>query len=238
VAALVADAARICGLPEENVVAVRRAGLLHDIGLHGVPATILDKPGPLTATEWERMRLCSYYTERVLTRPEALRRVGSIAALAHERMDGSGYHRGLSGPATPATARVLAAADTYRAMTEPRPHRPALTAKAAAVALRAEVRAGRVAARASDAVLEAVGAARPRRRTGPAGRTPREVQVLVAIARGASTGQVARTLGITPKTAATHIERIYTKTGAPSRSTATLFAVRHGLLDALSPLDS
>src|SRR5262249_55924368 len=69
VAALAADAASLAGMPTDYVTAVRRAGLLHDIGLHGIAATILDKPGPLTATEWERMRLSSYYTERVLARP-------------------------------------------------------------------------------------------------------------------------------------------------------------------------
>jgi len=72
---------------------------------------------------------------------------------------------------------------------------------------------------------------------GPAGLTPREVEVLSLIARGASTRQVAASLGITPKTAGTHIERIYAKTGASTRSTATLFAMQHGLLDTLDPVD-
>ncbi len=76
-----------------------------------------------------------------------------------------------------------------------------------------------------------------RRRTGPAGLTPREIEVLSLIARGASTRQVAQRLFITPKTAETHIERIYAKIGASTRSTATLFAMQHGLLDTLDPLD-
>jgi DNA-binding NarL/FixJ family response regulator len=63
------------------------------------------------------------------------------------------------------------------------------------------------------------------------------VEVLILIARGASNRQVARALGITPATAGTHIERIYTKIGASTRSTATLFAMQHGLLDTLEPLD-
>jgi DNA-binding CsgD family transcriptional regulator len=122
-------------------------------------------------------------------------------------------------------------------MTEPRPHRPALSAKQATAALRADVRAGRLAADAVDAVLGAAGEATPRRRTGAAGLTPREVEVLALVARGASTREVARRLGISPKTAGTHLERIYLKTGATTRSTATLFAVQHGLLDTLEPLD-
>jgi DNA-binding NarL/FixJ family response regulator len=73
---------------------------------------------------------------------------------------------------------------------------------------------------------------------GPAGLTSREIEVLLLIARGATNRQVARTLGISPKTAGTHIERIYTKTGASTRATATLFALQHGLLDTLQPLDS
>jgi HD-GYP domain-containing protein (c-di-GMP phosphodiesterase class II) len=233
VADLAADAANATGLPPGDVVAVRRAGLVHDIGLHGVPVTILDRAGPLSTTEWERVRLSAYYTERVLARPAGLARIGSIAALAHERMDGSGYHRGLTGSAIPRTGRILAAACAYRAMIEPRAHRPAIASTQAAATLRAEVRAGRFDAEAVDAVLAAAGAGRRKRVSGPAGLTPREVEVLTLIARGATTGDVARRLGISPKTASTHIERIYTKTGASSRSTATLFALRNGLLDPL-----
>lgn len=236
VARLAATAADTAGLPADDVTAVRRAGMLHDVGLHGVPASVLDKPGPLTATEGERIRAHSYYTERTLARVPGLTRSAEIAGLAHERLDGSGYHRGLSGSALPATARILAAADAFRAMTEPRAHRPARSTKAATAALREDVRAGRLAAEAVDAVLAAAGEAAPRRRAGPAGLTPREVEVLALIARGASTRQVARRLGIAPKTVGTHIERIYLKTGVSTRSGAALVAVTHGLLDSLEPL--
>ncbi|HEX9122824.1 MAG TPA: HD domain-containing phosphohydrolase [Actinomycetota bacterium] len=237
VAGLSARAAELCGLPEDEVSNLRRAALVHDLGMHGLPATIIDKPGPLTATESERMRMHAYYTERMLTRPPALARIGAVAALANERLDGSGYHRGLSAVAIPAAGRILAAADAFQAMSEPRPHRPALSSKAATDALWADVRAGRLAADAVDAVLVAAGQRRAKRRTGPAGLTPREVEVLVLIARGASNKQVARALGITTKTAGTHIERIYTKIGASTRSTATLFAMQQGLLDSLEPID-
>jgi HD-GYP domain-containing protein (c-di-GMP phosphodiesterase class II) len=216
---------------------VRRAGLLHDIGMHGIPATILDKAGPLSASEVERMRMHAYYTERMLARPEALARIGAIASLTHERGDGSGYHRGLTATAIPIGARLLAAACAFRAMTEPRAHRAPLSAKAAAGELRTDVRAGRLDGQAVDAVLAAAGQAKGKRRTGPAGLTPREIEVLMLIARGASTKHVARELSITPKTAETHIERIYAKTGANTRSTATLFALQNGLLGTLDPLD-
>jgi HD-GYP domain-containing protein (c-di-GMP phosphodiesterase class II) len=236
VARLAGDAASGAGLPDGDVLAVRRAGLLHDVGLHGVPGSILDKPGRLTPTEHERVRAHSYYTERTLARIPGLARSAEIAGLAQERLDGSGYHRGLTGSALPATARVLAAADAFRAMTEPRAHRDALDTKAATAALRQEVRDGRLGADAVDAVVAAAGGARPRRRSGPAGLTPREVEVLALIARGASTRQVARRLGIAAKTAGTHIERIYLKTGVSTRSGAALVAVQHGLLDTLEPL--
>jgi HD-GYP domain-containing protein (c-di-GMP phosphodiesterase class II) len=237
VADLAGRAASELGLPAADVSALRRAGLLHDLGMHGVPSSILDKPTPLSVAESERLRMHPYYTQRMLARPEALRRLGAIASMACERSDGSGYHRGLSGPAIAMTGRVLAAACALRAMTEPRAYRPALSPKDAADLLCAEARAGRFDPVAVDAVLEAAGQRRGRRRSGPAGLTPREIEVLALIARGASTRQVGQRLHITPKTAETHIERIYAKTGASTRSTATLFAMQHGLLDSLEPLD-
>jgi len=237
VAELAAAAARSVGLPDSDIVATRRAGWLHDLGSHGLPASILDKPGPLTATEYERVRLHTYYAERMLARPPALARLGAIAAAHHERLDGSGYHRGAAGASLPSPARLLAAADVYHAMTEPRPHRPALRPKEAVAELRAEVHAGRLDHQAVDAVLAAAGQRVGKRRAGPGGLTPREVEVLTLIARGASNRQVARALDITPATAGTHIERIYTNIGASNRSTATLFALQHGLLDTLEPID-
>jgi HD-GYP domain-containing protein (c-di-GMP phosphodiesterase class II) len=179
----------------------------------------------------------AYYTERMLTRPPALSRIGAVAALTHERLDGSGYHRGLSGPAISAAGRILAVACAYRTMIEPRAHRPALTVKQATAELRAEVRTGGLDASAVDAVLTAAGQSQGKRRVGLAGLTPREIEVLTLIARGASNRQVAQSLDISPKTAGTHVERIYTKIGASTRSTATLFAMQHGLLETLEPLD-
>jgi HD-GYP domain-containing protein (c-di-GMP phosphodiesterase class II) len=237
VASLAAAAGDLLGLPIGDVRTLRRAGLVHDIGMHGVPATILDKPGPLRGAERERMRMSAYYTARTLSRPPALARIGAVASLASERLDGSGCHRGLSGAAIPVAGRILAAADAFHAMIEPRPYRVALTVKQAAAELRAAVRRGQLAAEAVDGVLAAAGQRPGRRRSGPAGLTPREVEVLTLVARGATTRQVARALGITAKTAGTHVERIYAKIGASSRSTATLFALQHGLLDTLDPVD-
>jgi HD-GYP domain-containing protein (c-di-GMP phosphodiesterase class II) len=234
VADLAAAAGTDMGLPDHEVVVTRRAGLLHDIGGHGIPATIWDKPGPLTTAERERVRLHPYYTERMLARPATLAQLGAIAASHHERPDGSGYHRALRAASIPVPARLIAAADAYHAMTEPRAYRPAKSPDEAASELRAEVTSGHLDGEAVDAVLVAAGHKRRKRQSGPAGLTPREIELLILIARGSSNRDVAEALNITPKTASTHIERIYTKIGASTRSTATLFAVQHGLLDPLA----
>jgi HD-GYP domain-containing protein (c-di-GMP phosphodiesterase class II) len=231
VADLAATAAEALGLPDADVQLTRRAALVHDLGRHGVPVTIWDKPGSLTAGERERVRLAPYYTERMLVRPAFLARLAPIAASAHERLDGSGYHRGLTASALPLPSRIVAAADCFRAMIEPRAYRAALTAQQATRELRRDVTAGRLDADTAEAVLGAAGQEPRKRRAGPSGLTPREVEVLVLVARGASTKQVAAALDITPKTAGTHIERIYAKIGASTRATATLYAVDHGLLD-------
>jgi HD-GYP domain-containing protein (c-di-GMP phosphodiesterase class II) len=115
VAELSARAARHAGLPDDDVINVRRAGLVHDLGMHGIPATILGKPGRLTAAESERMRLHAYYTERMLARPAALARIGGVASKVNERLDGSGYHRGLPG------AAISAARGSSRPPTPTRP---------------------------------------------------------------------------------------------------------------------
>jgi HD-GYP domain-containing protein (c-di-GMP phosphodiesterase class II) len=236
VAELAADAAVRVGLPASEATTVRRAALLHDLGRTGVPNSIWDKPGPLTASERERVRLHPYYSERALSRPAALARLGAIAGAHHERLDGSGYHRGLTAASLSASARVLAAADAYHAMTEPRPHRPALEPTGAADELRREVRAGRLDADAAEAVLAAAGhRTSARRRSTPAGLTPRELEVLVLLARGASNREIAQRLVIADKTAANHVEHIYTKIGASTRASATLYAMRQGLLDTLEP---
>lgn len=237
VAALAARAATEYGLPERDVALVRRAGLVHDLGLHGIPATILDKPGPVSPAERERLRMTPYYTERMLARPEPLARIGAIASMTHERGDGSGYHRGLTAQAIPVTGRLLAAACAFQSMTEPRPYRLPRTAKEVVAELHADVRAGRLDRDAVDAVLSASGRPRVKRRAGVAGLTPREIEVLVLIARGASARQVAGELSITTRTAETHIERIYPKIGATTRSTATLFALQHGLLGTFDTVD-
>ena len=230
VAELAADAGRRLGLPPEQALMLRRAGFVHGFGRLGVSNSIWDRRGPLSAGEWERVRMYPYLTERMLHQSAALAPLGEIAVQHRERLDGSGYPRGLSGGAISRLARVLGAADVYTSMREPRPHRPARPAAEAAAEMRAEVRAGRLDGTAVDAVLEAAGHRLPRRREAIAGLTAREVEVLILLARGLSNRQIAERLVITPKTAGNHVEHIYAKIGASSRAAAAMFAVQHGLL--------
>jgi HD-GYP domain-containing protein (c-di-GMP phosphodiesterase class II) len=230
VAELALAAGRNLAVPDDEARELYRAALVMSYGNLGVSNAIWDKPGPLAASEWERVRLAPHLTERMLHQSEALAPLGRIAVQHRERLDGSGYPRGLTGPAITRAGRILAAADAYQAMWEPRPHRAARTAEEAARELRAEVRAGRLDATAVDAVLRAAGHRVGRRRDGPAGLTAREVEVLCLLARGMSNKQIAAQLVITPKTAANHVEHIYTKIGATNRATASLFAMQHGLL--------
>jgi HD-GYP domain-containing protein (c-di-GMP phosphodiesterase class II) len=230
VADLAAEAGAYLGLPESEVRALRRAGLVHDLGRLGVSNAIWDKRAPLGAGEWERVRMHPYLTERMLHASTSLSPLGAVAVAHRERLDGSGYPHGLAGAAISRPARILGAADTYQAMREPRPYRPQRSAEDAASELRAEVRAGRLDAEAVDAVLGAVGHRVPRRREGPAGLTPREVEVLRLLAQGLSNKEIAARLVISPKTAGNHIEHIYAKIDASSRATASLFAMHHGLL--------
>jgi HD-GYP domain-containing protein (c-di-GMP phosphodiesterase class II) len=230
VAELAAATASQLELPEDDARLLRRAALVHDLGRLGVSNAIWDKPGPLGAGEWERVRLHPYLTERMLHQSAALGPLGEIAVQHRERLDGSGYPRGLAGGAISRLARVLAAADVYVSMREPRPHRPARPPGEAVAEMHAEVRAGRLDGAAADAVLEAAGHRQPRRRQAVAGLTAREVEVLVLLARGMSNRQIAEQLVVTPKTAGNHVEHIYAKIGASSRTAAAMFAVQHGLL--------
>jgi HD-GYP domain-containing protein (c-di-GMP phosphodiesterase class II) len=230
VADLAAAAGQECGLPEDEVRALRRAGLVHGLGRLGIANTIWDKRGPLTAVERERVRLHPYLTERILSSSPALAATGALAAQHRERLDGSGYPRGLKASTLAPSARILAAADVYRAMLEPRPHRDARTAAEAAAELHAEVRAGRLDGEAVDAVLAAAGHEITRRAARPAGLTPREVEILRLVARGLLNKEIARRLGIAPKTVGNHVEHIYAKLGVSSRAAAGWFATEHGLL--------
>ncbi len=230
VADLAANAAESAALSEAQVRTVRRAGLVHGLGRLGVSNAIWDKRGPLGAGEWERVRLHPHLTERMLRQSEMLAPLGAVAVQLRERLDGSGYPRGLSGAAVSESGRILGAADAYQAMVEPRPHRPAHAPAGAAAELRSDAKAGRLDPDAVEAVLGAAGHRVMRRREGPAGLTEREVEVLRLLARGLSNKDIAQRLVISPKTVGNHVEHIYAKINASTRAAASLFAMRQGLL--------
>ena len=188
------------------------------------------KPGALTQVEFERVRLHPYLSQRILASSETLAPLGALAVEHHERLDGSGYPRGLVGSALSPASRILAVADAYRTRVEPRPHRPACTADEAAKHLKSEVHAGRLDSGAVDAVLRATGQRVGGRPRFPAGLTPREVEVLRLWALGLTHAEIAERLVISRKTVRNHLEHIYLKIGVSSRALASLYAVRHGLI--------
>jgi len=231
-AAIAAGAAERLGLPAGQVTAVRRAALVQDLGRLGVPNSIWDKAGALSEAQLERVRLHPYLTERILAAASGLAPLGALAAQHHERLDGSGYPKALRAEVLGTPARILAAADVYQALVEPRPHRPARSVEDAASELRLMASGGGLDGEAVNAVLAAAGHRVRIRPALPAGLTPREAEVLQHLARGRSNKEIAAALYITPKTVANHVEHIYAKIEVSSRAGASLFAMHHGLLGA------
>ena len=208
------------------------AALLHDLGRVGVSDAIWEKPGPLTSAEWEQVRMHPYHSERILATSHALESMAPIAGMHHERLDGSGYHRGCRAAAIPAASRILAAADAFHAMTETRPHRAALTPERAGEELVRDSRDGRFDPDVVSAVLESAGQGSSRVRSGlrPAGLSDREIEVLRLVAEGCSNPQIAKRLFISRRTAEHHVQHVYRKIGVSSRAAAALFALEHDLL--------
>lgn len=248
VAALSESMAAAMGLPTEDVVAVRRAALLHDVGLVVIPSFVLHKPQErLSEAEWEAIRLHPYHAERILSRAPAFSRAARIAAAHHERPDGAGYFRGTCGDEVPVGARILAAADRFDELTHAGPGRAELPADEAFEmmsrqagsaffddalgALRAALDGA-----STDESAEPVEAIRaPERtkeksRTWPAGLTDREIQVLRILATGASRQDMAAQLSVSLHTVRRHIEHIYTKIDVRTRVEATLYAIERGLI--------
>jgi HD-GYP domain-containing protein (c-di-GMP phosphodiesterase class II) len=218
-------------LPAAAVALLRRAALAHDLGRVGVSNAIWEKPAALGFGEWERVRLHPHFTERAFAQSTTLSPVGLLAGSHHERLDGSGYHRGLHGAALDQPARILAAADCYSAMREARPHRAALEPEAAEAQLTREATEGRLDRDAVDAVLAAAGhQVAKRTRELPAGLTRRELEVLLALVVGQSNQAIADGLGISAKTVGHHVQHVYQKAGVRSRAAATVWAFENELV--------
>jgi len=231
VARLARAAGERLALDTATVARLEIAALLHDLGRVAISNAVWEKPGPLTSGEWEQVRLHPYHSERILSCTAVLEPMAALAGMHHERMDGSGYHRGCSAAQIPFPARVLAAADALQAMTQARPYRDPLTVDEATQQLQREAGAGRHDPDAVAAVVDAAGGS-PQRSAGlrPAALSEREVEVLRLVARGLSNREIAGCLYISPRTAEHHVQHIYSKIGVSSRASAALFAMEHGLL--------
>jgi HD-GYP domain-containing protein (c-di-GMP phosphodiesterase class II) len=228
VARLAGAAAQLGGLDRELIY---RSALMHDLGRVSVPTAIWEKPGRLTAAEWERVRLHPYYSERALAQSAVLLPLAQLAGSHHERLDGSGYHRAVPASMLSIEARLIAAADVYHAMTEDRPHRRALSASAISKELGEEIAPGRLDREAVNAVLAAAGEqALTTRATWPSGLSDREVDVLRLVARGSSNREIARALSIAEATVHHHVLHVYGKIGVSTRAGAALFAMENDLV--------
>jgi HD-GYP domain-containing protein (c-di-GMP phosphodiesterase class II) len=231
----VAEAALRCaadlGLDAAQQRRVYRAGLIHGIGRASVPNSVWDTPGVRSEADAERLRLVPYWTERAARRIDTLRPEAELASFVDERLDGSGFFRGVKGPAIDIESRVLAVAAHWVALCTSRPGRAALAEADAANALRADAEAGRLDARAVAALTghPRSGAAVPLA-SEAALLSGREVEVLGRISLGESNKEAARSLGISPSTVRAHLENIFRKLGCTTRAAATLKALTLGLL--------
>ncbi len=229
VAALAVAAAERAGLGAAERERLGIAALLHDLGSVSVSNATWDHAGALGAAAWEQVRLHPYYGERILDRSSITQPFGALVGAHHERLDGSGYHRSSRGESLDRSARILAAADCWVALTSRRPHRAARSAEAATQQLHRDVAEGLLGREAVALVLAAAGQAVPRAAL-PANLTDREAEVLGLVARGLVSKEIGAQLGIATRTVKHHIEHIYAKTGVSSRAAAALFAARHNLV--------
>ncbi|HVT42670.1 MAG TPA: HD domain-containing phosphohydrolase [Acidimicrobiales bacterium] len=229
VADIAAGAATALGMDHDAVTSLRRAALVHDVGMIGVPSAVWEETRTWSVSQRERARTHPYLLERMLAQTPLLNDIAHSASMHHERLDGSGYPRGLRREAIPLAGRILAVADVVQALGQARPYRPALDAEEAIRVLEDQVRAGRLDGDVVHAVRQNADGIRRRRIELPGGLTKREAEVLVSLARGRTNRQIAEDLSISRKTVSSHLEHVYAKLGISTRTEAALFAMEHGL---------
>lgn len=230
VAEIAHTTARRLHLSDAEATAVRRAALLHDVGRASVPNGILDKPRALTPGERERVRMHAYYTQRILERAPGFTSCATVAGAHHERLDGSGYPRGSRSVDLAIGSRILAVADTAQALSEARPYRPALPPDRAASILRHEARTGRLDSEVVETVLAVASGERPTRLRATSALSERELEVVRLLAGGHANKEISRRLAISQNTVRHHLESVYAKLDARTRTGAVMQALGRGLL--------
>ena len=238
VAQLARDCSARAGLDEALCHRTYKAALIHGIGRASVPNAIWNAPEPLPASSLERLRLVPYWTSRAAGQIDGLALEAEIASFAFERRDGSGYFRGRSGAAMPQEGQIVAAAEQWVSLRTRRPWRAAFTEAEALDRMKEEAEAGRfdqeVVAALLASVLSHTYTHTPAKPVAPArgeqSLSERELEVLRCISRGENTKQVARALGISPRTVRTHVERLFLKLECSTRAAATLKAATRGLI--------
>jgi HD-GYP domain-containing protein (c-di-GMP phosphodiesterase class II) len=233
VAEIAAQTASLLGFDTDTEARMVRAALLHGLGRVAVPNATLERRTPLGEADKEHIRLVPHWTERILKRAPAFESEAALACRAFERLDGSGYPRGLKAADLGRPIRALQAcifvADALRTDRQERKMHDAVEE------ITREVAAGRLDVDAVQAAMAACGM--PRRNllcqsASPASQvTQREREVLAHLAQGRSNKEIARQLGISPSTAGTHVENLYRKLGVSTRAAAALIASRQGLID-------
>ncbi|MEX2598146.1 MAG: HD domain-containing phosphohydrolase, partial [Dehalococcoidia bacterium] len=209
----VADAAvgiaRRMRLPEDEIAVVRRGALVHDIGLVGVPSFVLNKPqASLTPAEWEQFRLHPYYSERVLSRVPTLGPVAAAVGQHHERMDGSGYYKGVPGASIPLGSRIIAVADAFCELTQGTAANEALEPSEALEAMAGTSRHSLYAEACQALADDWNGVSRRSREAGrawPSGLTDREVEVLRLLCQGHTRKQIAASMVLSENTVRHHL---------------------------------
>ena len=229
--------ARQMGLGDKEVARLRRAALVHDLGKVMVPCSAMEKEDGYTPDEIDRIRLHTYYSERILSRVEQIKDLAPDAAAHHEASDGSGYHRQLKADQTTLGQRVLAVADRYAMLVQSGDR------STESVLLELKTQTGSQSD--PDCYEGLVGylegrPATTKRATGTGRRgnlSDREVEVIQHLAEGMRNKEIADALVISDKTVERHLENIYNKLDVTSRTSAVVFAVQNGLVAQPSPRD-
>lgn len=229
---LVREAVRLFGLPERSGDQAAKAALIHGIGRAAVPNRIWNTAGALLDGDLEQVRLVPYWTFRACGQIPELEEPGRLAANAYERLDGSGYFRGLDRETLSPEQRLLAAALVWQALRSVRPWRPAFSASEAEQLLLDEAAQGRFDTRACQAVIAASRGENSVALCKVSGSplTDRETEILRRISMGGSNKEVARQLSISPSTVRTHVESVFRKLQCTTRAAATLKALTLGLI--------